>query len=571
MSDIAQANYGHLLSPRWLSGRNTFTRGAPAERFKYYFFGLLTFLFWAGLLLGAFLLLRRLAAEEPFGSLLVHKLLGFLFMIFFAVLIFSNVVTCLNTLFLSDDLYLLISAPVRVDRLFLARTAQAGALSSWMVLLFGLPILLAAGLVFDSPIWYYPWMAGVLAVFLLLPTGLGAIITTMLVKAFPARKTQDVLIILAIVFVVLIYFLLRFLRPEQLFNPDLFHGFAEYFASLRAPNSPLIPSVWATEAVWAGLSGTIDGNAIFMSVFGLFTGLVGVALAAWVGEWWYFDAYSKAQEGRRARLTTLRVTGRAIEALVAVSNPRRRLLVIKDIKSFFRETTQWTQLLLLLALVVVYLFNFRVLHLEQIAGNDFWLRNIVAYINLLLAGFVLSAICVRFLLPAVSTEGRSFWILRAAPISMREVVMAKFAMFIVPIVIVGQMLVLVSNYFLRTHAFLTYLGSGLMFLISIAIAAMAIGIGALMPNFSERNVARMATGASSIVYMIAAMTVVLAVVALAFWPGRYAFLALLAHKRLTLQEWVISGLLSAGILAVTVVATVLPLRWGIRSLTRREE
>jgi ABC-2 type transport system permease protein len=530
-----------LLAPRVLSARNTFLHGKRADRFKFYFFGLLTLLFWAGLLFGSYLLLKRLAAEEPFGSLLVHKLLGFLFMIFFAVLIFSNVVTCLNTLFLSDDLYLLISAPVRVDRLFVSRMAQAGALSSWMVLLFALPILLAAGLVFDSPIWYYPWMAAVLAVFLLLPTALGAIVTTILVKAFPARKTQDVLVITAIVFVVLIYFLLRFLRPEQLFNPDLFHGFAEYFATLRAPNSPLIPSVWATEAVWAGLSGVVDVNAVFLMVFGLFTGLTGIALAAWAGDWWYTAAYSKAQEGRRARLTTLPIVGRALEALLASSTRNRRLLIGKDVRSFFRETTQWTQLLLLLALVVVYHFNFRVLHLEQIAGNDFWLRNIVAYVNLLLAGFVLSAICVRFLLPAVSTEGRAFWILRAAPLSMREVVLSKFAMFLAPIVIVGQLL------------------------------GLAVGVGALMPDFSERNVARMATGASSIVYMVAAMAVVLAVVVAAFWPGRLAFLALLAHKRLTLPEWSLIGLISAAIVAITVLAAVLPLRWGIRALEKREE
>ncbi len=571
MTDLAQPSYGHLLAPRVLSARNTFLHGKRADRFKFYFFGLLTLLFWAGLLFGSYLLLKRLAAEEPFGSLLVHKLLGFLFMIFFAVLIFSNVVTCLNTLFLSDDLYLLISAPVRVDRLFVSRMAQAGALSSWMVLLFALPILLAAGLVFDSPIWYYPWMAAVLAVFLLLPTALGAIVTTILVKAFPARKTQDVLVITAIVFVVLIYFLLRFLRPEQLFNPDLFHGFAEYFATLRAPNSPLIPSVWATEAVWAGLSGVVDVNAVFLMVFGLFTGLTGIALAAWAGDWWYTAAYSKAQEGRRARLTTLPIVGRALEALLASSTRNRRLLIGKDVRSFFRETTQWTQLLLLLALVVVYLFNFRVLHLEQIAGNDFWLRNIVAYVNLLLAGFVLSAICVRFLLPAVSTEGRAFWILRAAPLSMREVVLSKFAMFLAPIVIVGQLLVLVSNYFLHTHLFLMYIGSGLMFLISIAIAGLAVGVGALMPDFSERNVARMATGASSIVYMVAAMAVVLAVVVAAFWPGRLAFLALLAHKRLTLPEWSLIGLISAAIVAITVLAAVLPLRWGIRALEKREE
>ncbi|MHA1570051.1 MAG: putative ABC transporter permease subunit, partial [Alphaproteobacteria bacterium] len=552
------------------STQNTFERGQRVDRLKIYFFGLLTFFFWAGLLLAGYKLMGRLAAEEPFGALLVHKLLGFLFMIFFAVLVFSNIVTCLNTLYLSDDLYMLITSPIAIDRLFLSRTIQAGALSSWMVLLFALPIMISAGIVFNSPTWFYPWMAAVLAIFLILPAALGAIVTTVLVKAFPARKTQDVLVILAIVFVVAIYFLIRFLQPEQLFNPDLFHGFTEYFATLRAPDSPLIPSVWATEAIWAGLRGQINTNALFMAAFGLSTGLAGIAVAAWVADRWYHEAYSKSQEGRKARFSSLPIAGSTFETLAAFARPLRRLIIVKDMKSFFRETTQWTQLLLLLALVVVYLFNFKVLRLEQLAGNDFWLRNIVAYVNLILAGFVLSAICVRFLLPAVSTEGRAFWILRAAPIKMRDVVLAKFFMFLLPIIIIGQMLVVVSNYFLRTHEFLMWVSGGLMFLCSIMIAAMAVGVGSIMPNFDERNVARMATGASSIVYMVAAMAVVLTVVSLAFWPGRIAFLAIVGHKPLTPREWSIVGICSALILAIVLTATILPLRWGIRALENRE-
>jgi len=565
-----QPTYGHLLTPRMQMARNAFYRGATADRLKIYFFGFLTILFWVGLFIAGIFLLGRMAAEEPFGALLVHKLLGFLFMIFFAVLTFSNIVISINTHFLSDDLAMLFSAPISVDRLFLSRSVQAGAMSSWMVALFAVPIMLSAGVVFNSPMWYYPWMVLVLLIFLLLPAALGAIVTTILVKAFPARKTQDVLIILAIVFVVAIYFLVRFMQPEQLFNPDLFHGFAEYFATLRAPNSPLIPSVWATEALWAGLQGNVDLNAIYMAAFGLMTGLAGVVVAAWIADYWYFDAFSKAQEGRKARFTSAPGTTKIFNLMVSWAKPERRLIMVKDLKSFFRETTQWTQLLLLLALIIVYLFNFKVLRLDRFVGMDFKLRNIIAYVNLVLASFVLSAVCVRFLLPAVSTEGRAFWILRAAPLQIRDVVMAKFNMFVVPIVIIGQILVVVSNHFLRTHDFLNYLTSALMLFISIAIAAMAVGIGAIMPNFNERNVARMATGASSIVYMVSSMFIVLAIAGLAVLPGWHGFRAVLSHQALTPNQIAIIVLCSLGILAVTILATALPLRYGIRLLENRE-
>ncbi len=569
-SDSPQPGYEHLFSPRILSLKNTFHRGTTADRVKVYVFGGLTVLFWLGLLFAGIVLIGRLAAEEPFGSILVHKLLGFLFMIFFAVLVFSNIVTSLSNLFMADDLYLLVSAPVKVDRLFLSRCLTAGAQSGWMVMLFALPIWLAAGIVFDSPMWFYPWMVLVMAIFLLLPAAIGSLVTTALVRAFPARKTQDILVIMSIGLVIVFYFLIRFMRPEQLFNPDLFHGFTEYFATLQAPTSPLLPSVWATEALWGGLSGVIDTNVLLLTGYGLFSGLGALALAAWVAEYWYLDAFSKAQEGRKATFTTTSFTDRFLEALTAFAKPLRRMIIIKDIKSFFRETTQWTQLLLLLALCIVYLFNFKVLPLERF-GLSFYHRSLITFANLVLAGFVLSAVSVRFVLPSISTEGRSFWILRAAPVRMREVVLAKFAMMLAPTILVGQALVVISNYFLGTHSFLMVFTSALMFFISIAVTAMAVGVGAIMPAFNERNVAKMATGASSIVYMVAAMGFILFTTAFSFYPAKTALFAIISDRAMTADEWLAAGVCGTVVLIAFLTATIVPLRLGVRALATRED
>jgi ABC-2 type transport system permease protein len=564
-----QPSYEHLFLPLRQTLHNTFYRGTRLERFKFYFFGALTLLFWIGLLAAGVLLFGRLAAEEPFGSLLVRKLLGFLFMIFFAVLTFSNIVASLSNLYLADDLHLLVSAPIAIDRLFLTRTLHAGLQSGWMVMLFALPLWLAAGFVFDSPMWFYPWAALVMIIFVILPAALGALATTLLVKAFPARKTQDVMVILSIGLVVAAYFLVRFLRPEQLFNPDLFHGFAEYFATLRAPDSPLLPSVWATEALWGGLMGKLDRNVLLMTAYGLFSGLAGLAVAAWAAERWYLDAFSKAQEGRQARLTTGIGAGRVFEALALSFKPLRRMIMVKDLKAFFRETTQWTQLLLLLALCVVYLFNFKVLPLERF-GLTVYQRGIIAFVNMVLAGFVLSAVCVRFVLPAVSTEGRAFWILRAAPVPMRDLLLAKFGLYVVPIVLVGQALVVVSNYFLRTSAFLMIFSASLMLFVSVAITGLAVGVGAIMPAFNERNVARMATGASSIVFMVTAMTLIMVEVALAYVPGRDIMRATLAHQALTQSQVATAAVAAAIGLTLFAGATVLPLLWGVQALEERE-
>ena len=103
----------------------------------------------------------------------------------------------------------------------------------------------------------------------------------------------------------------------------------------------------------------------------------------------------------------------------------RRELVLKELRLFFRDTTQWSQLILLAVLVVVYVFNIKYLPLRG-EGITFFLVNVVPFLNLVLAGFVLASIAARFIFPGVSLEGRTLWLLRSSPLPMRDLLWAKF-------------------------------------------------------------------------------------------------------------------------------------------------
>ena len=59
--------------------------------------------------------------------------------------------------------------------------------------------------------------------------------------------------------------------------------------------------------------------------------------------------------------------------------------MIKELRLFFRDTTQWSQLILLGVLVVVYVFNIKYLPLHG-DGMTFFLINIVPFLNLVLGG-----------------------------------------------------------------------------------------------------------------------------------------------------------------------------------------
>src|SRR5437762_13581047 len=98
--------------------------------------------------------------------------------------------------------------------------------------------------------------------------------------------------------------------------------------------------------------------------------------------------------------------GRTMSYLLTPFGVTRRELVLKELRLFFRDTTQWSQLILLAVLVVVYVFNIKFLPLRG-EGVTFFLANVIPFVNLILAGFVLASIAARFIFPGISLEGRT--------------------------------------------------------------------------------------------------------------------------------------------------------------------
>ena len=98
----------------------------------------------------------------------------------------------------------------------------------------------------------------------------------------------------------------------------------------------------------------------------------------------YMDGFSKAQESAQ-RWARNSITRRIGYQLLAPLGVLRRELLLKELRLFFRDTTQWSQLILLAVLVVVYVFNIKYLPLRG-EGITFFLVNVVPFLNLVLAG-----------------------------------------------------------------------------------------------------------------------------------------------------------------------------------------
>jgi ABC-2 type transport system permease protein len=464
---------------------------------------------------------------------------------------------------------LLLSRPVAGDRLYYARLAETAIHSSWMVLLFGLPVFLAYGWVYRSSLGYYLILIGTLIPFLIIPAALGILFSMVLVNVFPARRTKEVLFLLSISLVISLYFLLRFLQPERLVNPDSFAGLVEYFTALNTPSWPFLPSFWAAESLLPFYQGDRAGGGFF---FGLLwsTAAALVVVGNWAFRLLFFAGWNKSQEARRIRLTQTPLIHRLLQRISRPLDPSQRGLITKDIKNFFRDTTQWSQLILLSALVVVYLYNFSVLPLEQSPLPTFFLQNLLAFLNMGLAGFVLAAVAGRFVYPAVSLEGSAFWIIRTAPVSLHHFLRVKFWMSLFPLLILAEILIFLSNYFLKVSSFMMVLSAVTMFFMTLGIVSLGIGVGAVYPRFRVENAAQIASGFGGFFYMILSLIFIGGVVVLEAWPVYTLFMAGFQHRALASWQWTGIVLSFAGVAVLMGAAVILPMRIGLKKIAARD-
>jgi ABC-2 type transport system permease protein len=554
-----------LMTPRLLGVKNVVLRKGTGKRRRM----LLTLPLAAGFCALMFVLSCRVLgyfrSAEEIGDLLSRNLLFMVLLTFFGLLIFSHIITSLSNLYLSKDLELCHSLPVPIEELFLSRTAHTLADGSWMLLIFGLPVYLAYGYVYRPGWEFYLSLLHLNIAMILIAGGAGIMVTMVLVYIFPARRTRDIIFLLSVIMVIVLYLLFRMLRPERLVNPDAFFTVAQYLGAMGASQSPYLPSSWAAKILWHDLNGMAAGTG-FEIALTWFTAATALVVNVWLARWTYFSGMSKSQEARGR----LRRGAKALDLFVrAVEKPFRPdvgAVIAKDVRMFFRDNTQWSQLLLLAALVAVYLYNFSVLPLEKSFVRLDFLQNTLAFLNMGLAAFVLSAVSARFVFTAVSWEGEAYWILASSPLSLKRYLWGKFVFFLVPLLILAEVLIVSTNLLLGVTPFMMWLSTITIAFLSTGIVALAVGLGAVYPDFKHQNIAQVATGFGGLTFMMVSALFTAAVIILEAGPVYLLFRAGVYGHGISPALW--AGMFGCfGVCAALSAAAVIkPMQMGVKAL-----
>lgn len=554
-----------LIRPRLQAARNAMKKASRRDRrLRIFLMSGLGLLFWAGVFTIFYRVLSYFKRVEGFGDVLALKLLSMVLVAFFAILILSGIITLVAKLYLSRDLLLVHALPIPPGKIFLSRWSESVFDSSWMVALYSLPIFLSYGLVYQAGVSFYLAAGVTLMTLSLAATGISAILVLVAAILLPAHRLRSMVIFLGAVLVILLVLAFRLMRPEQLVDPEAFISLAQYLRTMEASDYFFLPTTWAHDLLKATLLG---GRGIFLNLALLvsFSGSL-VFCLYWLSEAVYFSGYSLAQNTQARFIFLPRRAGGGLGGFF--SGPVRAL-ILKETRIFRRDQTQWPQLFLILALIVIYVYNFSVLPLGSMPWRATYLKNLVSFLNIGLAAFVLTALAARFVYPAVSAEGEAFWLIQAAPVKIRTFLLVKFFVYCAPFVILAEILIVLTNIILEVTPFMMVLSILTMLLLAPGIVSLALGLGAAYPDFHAENPAQSATSMGGLIFMILSAGLVILVVVLEAGPAYRVFMADITGKGLSAANWSWIGLSLILVLVISALATALPLMYGERRLLKR--
>ena len=540
------------------------------SRLKVGFVAVMLGALWLAMFLAARLVLRwleRFGAEMLGGAtvalapLLVPRLLGVCAFVLLVMLTFSSALLALALLFRSAETAYLLSTPMSARAISLVRLGDVAFFSSWSSAYLGSPVLLAYARATHAAWWFYPASVLLFVPFVMIPAGVGTLVTVGLVRVAP-RLPRTALALSGAALLAVAYLALR----GHLAAPAFSEG-AEFGALVRllgSAQAPWWPSAWLTDGLVAAAEGRVGAAA-----FPLLLLLANALLLAWlVGEAGQRSLH--AGWSSLASVAHLRRRARRAHEVTPARGSRLlpeplRSLTIKDARTFCRDFSQWSQVALFFGVLAVYVANLRTASLG--VSIEFW-QQWVTMLNTVACLLVLATLTTRFVFPLISLEGRRFWILRLAPLRLATLVRQKFWLSLAFSLSVTVALTAVSGW--RLHlpgpsfalTLLTVAGA------SFALSGLAVGLGSLFPDFEADTPARVVSGTGGTLTFIVSLTYIVLIGAAEAVVLRWTSAAGAAGRHLT-PLW-LALVAIATIALASIAATVVPLRLGIASLERAE-
>jgi ABC-2 type transport system permease protein len=579
-----------LWNLRYHVSRSNLHQLLTTSRLRTILVAVLSLLFWIGLFLlfyeGFSFIVDNVG--QPGGKYHAETV-EFVFHLFFAslnvMLVFSAGIILYTGLYNAPETEYLLTLPIRSERVVLYKFQEAVFFSSWGFFLLASPIMIAYGIVAGAPWYYYVLLAPLIVSFVYIPCSIGAIACLYIIRKLPNLRKIIVLGLALLVVMVAAPLVWRTVTSPQsrLFGSEWFQ---ETLYRFRFTQEEWLPSTWLTNGLldaarWPSASTSGDevdwpiAQSIFWLSLLISNALFLHVLTVWAAKKWFRSSYANFVTRRApSRQVRVALADRIVSGMLYPFPRPLRLLLTKDWKLLRRDPVQWSQFLIFFGLLGLYFLNVdRFDNPQHDIGYITWI-NMVSFLNLAVVGLILSTFTTRFIYPMISLEGHCFWILGLLPIDRDTILWSKFWFASIGSWIPCGLLVLLSDMMLQVPMLVIAVHQLTCVLLCLGLASIAVGFGAMMPNFRERSPSKIAAGYGGTLNLVLSALYIMVVVVLTALPCHFYLLAgkgpwgAAFVNPQYLKLWLILGTGAAIIMGA--IATVVPLRRGLRAFRQLE-
>ncbi|WP_372370986.1 hypothetical protein [Candidatus Uabimicrobium sp. HlEnr_7] len=532
---------------------------ATESRFRTYTVAICALLFWSGLF--AFFL-RGFSfftsyIPQSFSNIIIDYMFSIFYFALFTMLMFSSLLIAISLFFKNNETKFLMTKPIPHQDIFLYKLSETFVFASWAVFFLGVPVAWAYGIQQGVNLWFYPLVIVSFIPYIIIPCTLGALLSFIIIL-YIAKFKKALGIIFALVLSVGIAYLIYSIAAEKENAPSysavwLFNVLA-YFQFTKWPFSP---SLWMSQCMQS-VALLEWGEFFFHFMLLLSTSLALVLFSYYFAASNYFIAWSRVYSDLSSKkLWKLSLIRKMLTPLIFVSR-RAKLFLEKDLKIFIRDPVQWSQFAILLGLLLLYILNLRTLKYDQ--KSTFW-REIIANLNLMAISLTACTFASRFIFPMLSLEGKRFWTLGVMPIKRSSIIMAKFIFAMVILTLMTQILVLLSAIMLKFPWSLMVYHSIIALLLTSGIAGLAVGLGAIYPNFREDSPSKIVSGFGGTLNLVVSLVYVFVVIFTQIIPSHILLTSTLSKS---------FYILTFAAISISATITLLPLWIGINKFNKIE-